>query len=169
VTFGLARAPVGGVIFRGTSMRTNRNYTLLLASQFMSAFGDNLLLKATVDRTRVVQGEQVNIVFKIYTRVSIASYAVEKNPTMTGFWGEDVETPKNIQTNPETVNGKQFKVGVIKRMALFPTQSGALEIGPMEVQTTVQVQDRRSTDPFDSFFRDPSRSRPRRRSTGCRF
>jgi hypothetical protein len=117
--------------------------------------GDNLLLKATVDRTRVVQGEQVNIVFKIYTRVSIASYAVEKNPTMTGFWGEDVETPKNIQTNPETVNGKQFKVGVIKRMALFPTQSGALEIGPMEVQTTVQVQDRRSTDPFDSFFRDP--------------
>jgi hypothetical protein len=117
--------------------------------------GDNLLLKATVDRTHVVQGEQVNIVFKIYTRVSIASYAVEKNPTMTGFWGEDVETPKNIQTNPETVNGKQFRVGIIKRMALFPTQSGSLEIGPMEVQTTVQVQDRRSTDPFESFFRDP--------------
>ncbi|HMK39744.1 MAG TPA: BatD family protein, partial [Bacteroidota bacterium] len=62
--------------------------------------GDNLFLKATVDRTHVVQGEQVNLVFKIYTRVSIASYAVQKNPTMTGFWGEDVETPKNIQTNP---------------------------------------------------------------------
>jgi hypothetical protein len=102
-----------------------------------------------------VQGEQVNLVFKIYTRVSIANYAVEKNPTMTGFWGEDVETPKNIQTNPETVNGKQFRVGIIKRTALFPTQSGSLEIGPMEVQTTVQVQDRRSTDPFESFFRDP--------------
>ena len=117
--------------------------------------GDNLLLKATVDRAHVVQGEQVNLVFKIYTRVSIASYAVQKNPTMTGFWGEDVETPKNIQTNPETVNGKQFKVGVIKRTALFPTQSGSLEVGPMEVQTTVQMQDRRSTDPFESFFRDP--------------
>jgi hypothetical protein len=117
--------------------------------------GDNLFLRATVDRTHVAQGEQVNIVFKIYTRVSIASYAVEKNPTMTGFWGEDVETPKNIQTNPETINGKQFRVGIIKRMALFPTQPGTLEIGPMEVQTTVQVQDRRSNDPFESFFRDP--------------
>jgi hypothetical protein len=117
--------------------------------------GDNLFLKATVDRTHVVQGEQVNLVFKIYTRVSIANYAVEKNPTMTGFWGEDVETPKNIQTNPETVNGKQFRVGIIKRMALFPTQPGSLEVGPMEVQTSVQVQDRRSMDPFESFFRDP--------------
>ena len=117
--------------------------------------GDNLFLKATVDRTHVAQGEQVNLVFKIYTRVSIANYAVQKNPTMTGFWGEDVETPKNIQTNPETINGKQFRVGIIKRMALFPTQPGTLEIGSMEVQTSVQVQDRRSTDPFESFFRDP--------------
>jgi len=121
----------------------------------MAQIGENLYLKATVDRTRVAQGEQVNLVFKIYTRVSIASYAVEKNPTMTGFWGEDVETPKNIQTNPETLNGKQFRVGIIKRMALFPTQSGELEIGPMEVQSAVQIQDRRSMDPFESFFRDP--------------
>jgi len=117
--------------------------------------GDNLFLKATVDRTHVAQGEQVNLVFKIYTRLSIANYAVEKNPTMTGFWGEDVETPKNIQTNPETINGKQYRVGIIKRVALFPTQPGMLEIGPMEVQTSVQIQDRRSTDPFESFFRDP--------------
>ena len=117
--------------------------------------GENLFLRAIVDRTHVVQGEQVNLTFKIYTRVSVANYAVEKNPTMTGFWGEDVETPKNIQTSPETINGKQFRVGVIKRMALFPTQSGSLEVGPMEVQTTVQVQDRRSNDPFESFFRDP--------------
>jgi hypothetical protein len=74
---------------------------------------------------------------------------------MTGFWGEDVETPKNIQTNPETLNGKQFRVGIIKRTALFPTQPGELEIGPMEVQAAVQIQDRRSMDPFESFFRDP--------------
>ncbi|HUI65608.1 MAG TPA: BatD family protein [Bacteroidota bacterium] len=117
--------------------------------------GDNLFLRATVDRTHVVQGEQVNLVFKLYTRLSINNYAVDKNPTMTGFWGEDVETPKNIALTNETINGKQYRVGIIKRVALFPTQAGQLEVGPMEVQTTVQVQDRRSADPFDSFFRDP--------------
>lgn len=116
---------------------------------------ENLFLKASVDRTHVEQGEQINLVFKLYTRVSVNNYAVEKNPNMTGFWGEDVETPKNIQLASETVNGKQFRVGIIKRMALFPTQSGNLEISPMEVQATVQIQDRRTADPFDSFFRDP--------------
>jgi hypothetical protein len=117
--------------------------------------GENLFLKATVDRTHVIQGEQINLAFKLYTRVSVNNYAVEKNPNMTGFWGEDVEVAKNIQLGTEVVNGRQFRVGVIKRMALFPTQSGTLEIEPMEVQTSVQVQDRRSMDPFDSFFQNP--------------
>ncbi len=116
--------------------------------------GDNLFLKASVDRTRVVQGEQINLTFSLYTRVSVLNYAVEKNPLLIGFWGEDIETPKNIALTTEVLNGKQYRVGVIKRMALFPTQSGALDISPMELQTTVQVQER-SNDPFDAFFRDP--------------
>ncbi|MGB6033785.1 MAG: BatD family protein, partial [Bacteroidota bacterium] len=120
-----------------------------------SLIGDNLFLKATVDKTRVMQGEQINLTFKLYTRVSVLNYAVEKVPSMRGFWSEDVETPKNISLSTEVVNGKQYRVGVIKRLALFPTQAGTLEISPMEVQTTVQVQPKRSTDPFESFFRDP--------------
>ena len=117
--------------------------------------GDNLFLRATVDKSRVMQGEQINLTFKLYTRVSISNYAVNKNPALTGFWGEDTENPKNIALTNETVNGKQYRVGVIRRMALFPTQSGTLEVSPMELQTTVQIQSRRSLDPFDAFFRDP--------------
>ena len=125
------------------------------AADLSAQVGDNLFLKATVDRAHVIQGEQINLVFKLYTRVSVNNYAVEKTPNMTGFWGEDIELPKNVPLSTETVNGKQYKVGIVKRMALFPTQAGTLEISPMEVQTTVVVQDRRSVDPFDSFFRDP--------------
>ena len=117
--------------------------------------GENVFLRATVSKTHVIQGEQLNVTFKLYTRLSVMNYAVEKTPTMTGFWGEEVETPKDIQLTNETINGKQFRVGVIKRMALFPTQSGTLEISPMVVQTQVQVPAPRSADPFDAFFRDP--------------
>lgn len=116
--------------------------------------GDNLFLKATVDKTHVMQGEQINLTFKLYTRVSVSNYGVDKTPTMSGFWSEDIETPKNISLTNEEVNGKQYRVGVIKKMALFPTQSGTLEITPMEATTQVQVQTR-SLDPFDAFFRDP--------------
>ncbi len=116
--------------------------------------GDNLFLRAVVDKNRVILGEQINLTFKLYTRVSVSNYGVDKSPTMTGFWGEDIENPKNIALSNETINGKQYRVGVIRKMALFPTQSGSLEVAPMEVTTQVQVQTR-SLDPFDAFFRDP--------------
>jgi hypothetical protein len=115
---------------------------------------DNLFLRASIDKSRVMQGEQVNLVYRIYTRVQVQNYNLTKAPTMTGFWSEDIELPKQIQLTNEVVNGKQYQVGVIKRSALFPTQSGTLEIGPMEIQMLVTVR-RRSFDPFDSFFGDP--------------
>jgi hypothetical protein len=116
---------------------------------------ENLFLRATVDKTRALQGEQINLVYKLYTRVAVQNYNLTKTPTMTGFWSEDMEMPKQVQLTTETVNGKQYQVGVLKRTALFPTQSGTLEIGPMEITTLVTVRDRRSWDPFDSFFSDP--------------
>jgi hypothetical protein len=116
---------------------------------------ENVFLRAIVSKTHVMQGEQINLSFKLYTRLTVMNYAVEKTPTMTGFWGEDVETPKDVQLSTETVNGKQYRVGIIKRTALFPTQSGSLEISPMTLQTQIQMPAPRSVDPFDAFFRDP--------------
>lgn len=116
---------------------------------------DNLFLRASVDKSRVMQGEQINLVYKLYTRVAVQNYNLTKTPALTGFWSEDAEMPKQVQLTTETVNGKQYQVGVLKRTALFPTQSGTLEIGPMEITTLVTVRDRRSWDPFDSFFTDP--------------
>lgn len=116
---------------------------------------ENLMLRATIDRSRVVQGQQVNLVYKLYTRVQIQNYNLTKAPAMTGFWSEDAEMSKQIQLSTETYNGKQFQVGVIKRSALFPTQSGTLEIGQMEITTLVTVRDRRTWDPFDAFNGNP--------------
>jgi len=126
-----------------------------VASDLAAQIGDNLLLKATVDRTRVQQGEQINLVFRLYVgRVTVLSYGIDKAPTYTGFWGEEVDLPRNPELTVEVLNGKQYRSAIIKRVALFATQSGTLEISPMVVQTTLQVQSPRSLDPFDAFFRD---------------
>jgi hypothetical protein len=163
-TIGAATIDAGGTLLRSDPVEIEvikGSGSPAAARQQQGTQGDlgkeldeNLFLRATVDRAQVMQGEQVNLTFKLYTRVSVVNYAVEKNPTMTGFWAEDIEVPKNVQLTTETVNGKQYRVGVIKRQALFPTQSGTLRISPMELQATVQVQSR-SADPFDAFFRDP--------------
>jgi len=118
--------------------------------------GDNLFLKAEVDRSRVYQGEQITVVYKIYTRVSIANYNLTRIPALTGFWSEDLDVPRQIQLTREVVNGKQYNVGILRKVAIFPQRSGAMELDPMEVTCAVQVQNRRrSNDFFDQFFNDP--------------
>lgn len=118
--------------------------------------GDNLFLKASVDKAKCYQGEQVTVTYRIYTRVNIANYGINKVPALTGFWSEDLEVPKQIQLTNEVINGKQYRVGVLKKSALFAQRSGTLEIDPMEVECVVQVQSRRrSNDFFDQFFNDP--------------
>ena len=103
----------------------------------------------------MIQGEQINLTYKLYSRVSLLDVSTDKASNLVGFWGEEVERPKDIPPTVETVNGKQYRVYTIKLMALFPTQSGTLEITPMGLKATVQVQSRRSLDPFDSFFSNP--------------
>jgi hypothetical protein len=118
--------------------------------------GDNLLLRASIDRSRVYQGEQITVNYKIYTSFNLVNLGVDKMPSMTGFWGEDLPVSRQINFTNETVNGKQYRVGIVKKMALFPTQSGTLELSPMELTCQVKIQRRgRSGDIFDQFFNDP--------------
>jgi hypothetical protein len=118
--------------------------------------GDNLFLKAVVDKTTIYQGEQVTVTYKIYTRVSVVNYNITKLPSLTGFWSEDLSVPKEIQLANETINGKQYRVGILKKVALFPQRSGTLQIDPMDAECVVQVQSRqRSNNIFDQFFNDP--------------
>jgi BatD DUF11 like domain len=118
--------------------------------------GDNLIIKASADKQRVRQGEQLTVTFKLYTRVSVTGYDLAKAPTFDGFWSEDFEMPKQPVQITETLNGKQYRSIVIKKTALFATQAGNLKIAPLEARCAVQVQSKRRTnDPFDQFFNDP--------------
>jgi hypothetical protein len=114
--------------------------------------GDNLFIKASVNKTSVYQGEQITATYKLYSRVNIVNSSIKKIPALTGFWNQEIDVPKNAQTT-EVVNGIQYQVFPIKKIALFPQHSGTLELDPMEAEFVVQVQSRRhSGDIFDQFF-----------------
>ena len=116
-----------------------------------SQIGNNLMIKAVVDRTQVYQGEQITVSYKVYTRVQILSYSIAKSPSFTGFWSEDLETPKQIQMSNEMINGKEYAVGLLRKLALFPQRSGTLNLEPMEIEVTVPMR-KQSHDFFDNFF-----------------
>jgi hypothetical protein len=124
---------------------------------------ENLFIRASADKQKAYKGEQVTVVYKLYTRLNIASQmSISKLPQYQGFWAEEIETSNNITFTTEVVNGKQYRVGILKRVALFPTENGQLSVTPFELHVPVLVQKKRKSGSgsiFDDFFNDPFFSR----------
>lgn len=123
---------------------------------------DNLFLKVALNKNRVYVNEPVIISYKIYTKVSVTQYGINKLPNTAGFWVEEFPIGNQPRTYEEVIDGKKFTVAEIKRMALFPTDAGKKDIGPMQIECDVRVQTRRRSI-FDSFFDDPFFGRTVRR------
>ncbi len=116
----------------------------------------NVFIRAVPSKTHVVQGEQITVLYKLYTKLNISSPSVSKLPVYKGFWAEDLDMPRNISYEIEMYNGQRFRVATIKKVALFPTKSGLLEVTPFELNVPVLIRKRRSSRSlFDDFFNDP--------------
>ncbi len=67
-----------------------------------------------------------------------------------------MKAQQNISFSTEVVDGKQYRVGLLKRAALFPTQSGKLEVTPFELTFRFKLQRKKiHNNVWDDFFGDP--------------
>ena len=120
--------------------------------------GDNLFILATSDKKTAYLGEQVTVTYKLYTRVDIAAQMqLAKLPSYEGFWAEEINVPNTISFTNETYQGKQYRVGLLKKVALFPSQLGELSVTPLALDVPVEIQQRIRDhgNLIDQFFNDP--------------
>jgi hypothetical protein len=147
--------PLNITVVKGTSKpKTQKKEEGTISNEEIAK---NLFIKATVDKRKAYLGEQVTVTYKLYTRLNIAAQmSINKLPQYQGFWTEELETSTNIIFMTEVINGKQFRVGTLKKAALFPSQTGKLEVTPFELTVPVQIkQTRNRNNIFDDFFNDP--------------
>jgi len=121
-----------------------------------SISSEDIFLKAYVDKNNPMQGEQITVTYKIYTRIPISQYAINKLSAFTGFWTQDLNKDQGspVQYN-ETVNGIRYTVAEIRKVALFPQKTGRLTIDPLEVECIAQVKVQGTNNPFGNLFNDP--------------
>lgn len=123
----------------------------------------DLYIKVVVDKSKVHVGEQITASYKLYARVPM-NVSISKLPVLNGFWTQDFEMPDNGKIKPvnEVINGERYQVFTLKKSALFPQQTGTLELDPAEAEGVARIlqktQSRRDPffdDPFfNSFFMD---------------
>ena len=115
----------------------------------------DLFVRAEASRTTAVVGQQVFVDYVLYFDPSIQPR--QTTPTGTwdapGAWREELDVPPAY---PRTVQrgGQTLESVTIRRVALFPTRAGALELAPMDFAIDLfrEAPDL-ADDPFGSFFR----------------
>ena len=121
----------------------------------------SVFIRAIPNKRIVKQGEQVTIIYKLYTKLNMSSPSITKMPSFKGFWVVDLNTKQTINFQIEMYNGERIRAAVIKKVALFPTKSGKFTITPFELNVPVLVRRRRTgNNVFNNFFNDPFFSQP---------
>lgn len=129
-------------------------------SQSAGLSSKDLFLRAIPDKRNAVVGEQVIVTYRIYTRVPLSQLQVTKLSSFPGFWTKNLlDESQGLQQSQQVIDGVEYTVADVRRVALFPQKSGQLTIEPMELECIAQIRtqpDRqRPRDPFESFFNDP--------------
>lgn len=111
--------------------------------------GEPYFITATLDTSEVFVGQQVTLEYKLYTKVEVNSFDILKAPSFQGLYIRGL--PQfNVNTQRETLNGQVYSTRVLRRMALFPQQSGRIVIDPMLFQIGVVSRDQRERTFFFS-------------------
>jgi len=139
----------------GKTMRTAPIAIQVLTRQDGTVDGikdKSLFLLIEVDNRNPYRGEQVTVTWTLYTDVSIASWEVLSLPRLTGFWSEELFAPNKLVLKERTYQGRRYYTAEVRRMALFPTRSGEIEVDPLVLKVGVKLNRRNRRDPFLNDF-----------------
>ena len=89
---------------------------------------EDVFVRAELDRSSAYIGQQVTLVYRVYTRVGITGFQLQESPPLSGFWVEDIEIDKAPKGTHQVVNGREYLVFTVKKQALFATATGKLKV-----------------------------------------
>lgn len=112
----------------------NDDYTLKAGEDADEKIRKNLFVKLDADKTECYVGEPVVVSFKLYTRL-LSKTNITDAPSFNGFSVSEMDV--NDNSSEVKLNGKTFNCYTLRKVQLFPTQSGNLEISPLHSSNSV--------------------------------
>ena len=118
----------------------------------------NLFIKIDVSKKSCYVGEPLVATYKLYTRLKSESNVI-KAPSFNGFSVSELEMPDNFTLRTEKYNGREYNVYILRRVQLYPLQSGILSLEPVEVKNRItflkaEYAGKRKGDIFYDMLRD---------------
>ncbi|MDQ6756389.1 MAG: BatD family protein [Bacteroidota bacterium] len=118
----------------------------------------NLFIKIDVNKNSCYVGQPIIATYKLYTRLKSESNVL-KTPSFNGFSVSELERPNNYSIITEKYNGREYNVYILRKVQLYPLQSGALSLEPIEVENNItflkaEYAGKKKGDVFYDMLRD---------------
>ena len=88
-------------------------------THLMHAVG-NEILKQDPNKKIAYVGEQVTVIYKLYAKNNLSIENIDY-PKNEGFWSEDLQTTQNAKFRNTQINGVNYRVATLYKVAMFPT------------------------------------------------
>ncbi len=108
---------------------------------------EDYFLKLIPSTFEAVPGQQINLDYKVYYEGAVDRFNIINESNYDGFYAHQIRRFDGIQRQ-EVVNGKQYNTKIIKRLALYPQQSGDIEIPSVSLRIAVPIQGAANNSPF---------------------
>lgn len=116
-----------------------------------------VFIRAIPTKRSVYVGEPITVRYKLFTKVGVYNYQVDKLPDAVGFWAEEIKQASQPRLVSEVINGVRYNTAVLKTVIYYPTRSGDLIIDPLRTELEIEVKANRQGRRLfnDPYFNDP--------------
>ncbi|MFL5809437.1 MAG: BatD family protein [Flavisolibacter sp.] len=101
---------------------------------------ENLFIRMDVDRTSCLVGEPIVATYTLYSRVQASSEVVNA-PSLYGFSVMDMLDVNESHQEVKTLGNKVFNTSVLRKLQLYPQQTGKLVVDEMQLQNEIEFDD----------------------------
>ena len=109
---------------------------------------NNIFVRLEVSKSNCFEGEPLVATYKLYTRLKSES-RVTRRPSFNGFSVYDMVDPEREEARREMYNGREYNVYLLRKVQLYPLQSGKVELDPVEVENNLTfVKEETMADDF---------------------
>ncbi len=115
-----------------------KEHVLRKGESIKEKINNNMFLKLETNRTSCYEGESIVASYKLFTRM-MSDGSLTKSAGFNGFSVIDMKTDEGNEPRTATVNGKNYNVYVIRKIQLYPLQSGTINIEPAELENRQQL------------------------------
>ena len=104
----------------------------------------DLFIRGTVSTDTAYQNEQVTVEYRLFFRpgVRLRQSRMADAWDAPGFWREELDVASRPTPRAREMYGRTYKAIVLKRVALFPTRTGRLEVDPLRIETEARARPR---------------------------